>query len=147
VLRLLDARSGSYAEIRPARPGLLRVSAHVPGATGTTDITWLRVLLVADVRARAAETRDLQALTAFVFAVEASAQAGARAIVSAPPPRCHPISSTGATLTRRGNRTTERQRPQPRTDPHQRTKFSRQRDRPRRSSFVREFWPHLALGP
>ena len=75
VLRLLDARSGSYAEIRPARPGLLRVSAHVPGATGTTDITWLRVLLVADVLARAAETRDLQALTAFVFAAEASAQA------------------------------------------------------------------------
>lgn len=75
VLRLLDARSGSYAEIRSARPGLLRVCAHVPGATGTTDITWLRVLLVADVLARAAETRDMQALTAFVLAGEASAQA------------------------------------------------------------------------
>lgn len=75
VLRLLDARAGSRIEVRPARAGLLRVCAYVPAAAGKTDITGLRVLLVADVLARAAETRDLQALTAFVFAGPAAAQA------------------------------------------------------------------------
>ncbi len=49
----------------------------MPAAAGKTDITGLRVLLVADVLARAAETRDLQALTAFVFAGQASAQTAA----------------------------------------------------------------------
>jgi len=77
VLRLLDARVSSHAEVRPARAGLLRVCAYVPAPAGKTDITGLRVLLAADVLARAAETRDLQALTAFVFAGEASAQAAA----------------------------------------------------------------------
>jgi len=77
VLRLLDARAGSQAEVRPARAGLLRVCAYVPAVSGETDITGLRVLLVADVLGRAAETHELQALTAFVFAGEASAQAAA----------------------------------------------------------------------
>ncbi len=77
MLRLLDARTGSYAEVMPIRPGLLRVCAHVPGTAGRTDATWLRVLLVADLLARTAEMRDLQALTAFVFADEASGQAAA----------------------------------------------------------------------
>jgi hypothetical protein len=63
VLRLLDARTGSCAEVRPARPGLLRVCAHVPGAAEASDITGLRVLLLADLLARAAELRNLQVLT------------------------------------------------------------------------------------
>jgi hypothetical protein len=60
VLRLLDDRTGSCAEVRPARPGLLRVCAHVP----EPDLTGLRVLLLADLLARAAELRNLQVLTA-----------------------------------------------------------------------------------
>lgn len=66
MLRLLDARTGSYAEVRPARPGLLRVRAHVPGAAAGPEITWLRVLLVADLLARAAELRNLQVFTVLV---------------------------------------------------------------------------------
>jgi hypothetical protein len=66
VLRLLDARTGSYAEVRPTRPGLLRVRADVPGAAAGSDITWLRVLLVADLLARAAELRNLQVFTVLV---------------------------------------------------------------------------------
>jgi len=63
VLRLLDARTGSRAEVRPARPGLLRLCAHVPGASGTTG---LRVLLVTDLLARVAELGNLQALAVLV---------------------------------------------------------------------------------
>ena len=66
MLRLLDARTGSYAEVRPARPGLLRVRAYVPGAAAGPEITWLRVLLVADLLARAAELRNLQVFTVLV---------------------------------------------------------------------------------
>jgi hypothetical protein len=66
VLRLLDARTGSYAEVRSARPGLLRVRADVPGAAAGPEITWLRVLLVADLLARAAELRNLQVFTMLV---------------------------------------------------------------------------------
>ncbi len=79
VLRLFDARTGSYVEVRPARPGLLRVCAHVAGTAGGTDITWLRVLLVADVLARAAEMHDLQALTVLAHPGQAPAQAAERA--------------------------------------------------------------------
>jgi hypothetical protein len=63
VLRLLDARTGSYAEVRSARPGLLRVCAHVPGTAWVSEITGLRVLLVADLLLRTAELADLQVLT------------------------------------------------------------------------------------
>jgi hypothetical protein len=63
VLRLMDARTGSYAEIRPARSGLLRICAHVPEGEGTSDITGPRVLLAADLLTRTAEVGDLQAIT------------------------------------------------------------------------------------
>ena len=79
VLCLFDARSGSYAEIRPARPGLLRVCAHVAGAAGGTDITWLRVLLVADLLARAAELHHLQVLTVLAHPGQAPGPAAERA--------------------------------------------------------------------
>jgi hypothetical protein len=46
----------------------LRVCAHARGAAGGLDITGLRVLLIADVLARAAELRGLQVLTALAFA-------------------------------------------------------------------------------
>jgi hypothetical protein len=64
VLRLLDARTGSPAEVRPARPGLLRVCAHVQQASARSGITALRVLLIADLLARTAELTGLQVLTA-----------------------------------------------------------------------------------
>jgi hypothetical protein len=65
VLRLLDVRTGSYTEVRPSRPGLLRVCAQLSGAAGP-EITWLRVLLIADLLARAAELRNLQVFTVLV---------------------------------------------------------------------------------
>jgi hypothetical protein len=69
VLRLLDAHVGSYAEVRSARPGLLRVCAYAPpGAAGGLDITGLRMLLIADLLARTAELRDWQVLTVLAFA-------------------------------------------------------------------------------
>jgi hypothetical protein len=60
MLRLLDARTGSYAEVRPSRAGLLRVCAHVPEAAEAADLTGLRLLLLTDLLARAAELRNLQ---------------------------------------------------------------------------------------
>jgi hypothetical protein len=77
VLRLLDARTGSYAEVRPARPGLLRVCAHVPEAAGGSDVTGLRVLLLADLLTRTAELRNLQVLTAVASGDRSSAQLAA----------------------------------------------------------------------
>jgi hypothetical protein len=64
VLRLLDARTGAPAEVRPARPGVLRICAHLPQAVAGSGITALRVLLVTDLLARTAELGGLQVLTA-----------------------------------------------------------------------------------
>jgi hypothetical protein len=47
----------------------------VPGPAGETDVTWLRVLLVADLLARTAELHNLQVLTVEAFADQAPAQA------------------------------------------------------------------------
>jgi len=49
----------------------------VPGPAGETDITWLRVLLVTDLLARAAELHNLQVLTVLALADQASAQVAA----------------------------------------------------------------------
>ncbi|CAM5334914.1 L-cysteine:1D-myo-inositol 2-amino-2-deoxy-alpha-D-glucopyranoside ligase OS=Streptomyces griseorubiginosus OX=67304 GN=mshC_2 PE=4 SV=1 [Streptomyces griseorubiginosus] len=51
VLRIIDARNGEPVDAVPARRGLTRVEAHVPGH----DASGLRVLLVADVLLRALE--------------------------------------------------------------------------------------------
>ncbi len=64
MLRLLDARTGSHAEVRSARLRLLRVCAHVPEAAGGSNLAGLRLLLVADLLARTAELRDWQVQTA-----------------------------------------------------------------------------------
>ena len=74
MLRLLDARSRSYVEIRPARAGLLRVCAHAPETAQEADLTGLRVLLVADLLARVAELRHLQVLVVVAFAGQPPAQ-------------------------------------------------------------------------
>lgn len=56
--------SGSQTQLRPSRPGLLRVCVHIPPAAAADDISALRVLLVADLLARAAELTGWQVLTA-----------------------------------------------------------------------------------
>ena len=61
MLRLLVARTGSLAAVNPARPGLLRMCAHMPGPAGDPGITGLRVLLAADLLFRTAELENLQA--------------------------------------------------------------------------------------
>lgn len=61
---MLDARTGSPAEVRPASPGVLRICAHVPPAVAGSGITALRVLLIADLLARTAGLGGLQVLTA-----------------------------------------------------------------------------------
>jgi hypothetical protein len=60
MLRLLDAHNRLYVEVRPARPGVLLVSAQVPGVAEATDLTGTRVLLTADLLARVAELGSLQ---------------------------------------------------------------------------------------
>jgi hypothetical protein len=77
MLRLLDARTGSYAEVRPARRGLLRVCVHVSEAARGSDLAGLRVLLVADLLARTAELGDLQVLTALACQGQDPAQLAA----------------------------------------------------------------------
>ncbi|MFH8341782.1 hypothetical protein [Streptomyces sp. AM6-12] len=57
MLRILDARTGESVAATPARRGLTRVEARAPGP----DLTSLRVLLTADLLARALELNGLQA--------------------------------------------------------------------------------------
>jgi hypothetical protein len=85
VIRLLDARTGSRAEVRLARPGVLRACVHAPRAVAGPDITTQRLLLVADLLARAAELGGLQVLTAFD-------------ITGAPPVRAAAIDSDAGAL-------------------------------------------------
>jgi hypothetical protein len=67
MIRVLDAATSSLRPLRPALPGLLRITAHcADDATPGLDLTALRVLLVADVLARVAELSGLQAVVAHV---------------------------------------------------------------------------------
>jgi hypothetical protein len=77
VLRLLDARTGSPAEVRPARPGVLRICAHLPPTVAGSGVSALRVLLIADLLARTAELGGLQALTAVQLTGASPGQAAA----------------------------------------------------------------------
>lgn len=90
MLRLLDARTGSLAEVRTARPDLLRIRAHEPGRDGAAELTAARILLVADLLARVAELRGMQALTAIIRpgsadGYPAAVEAGAAALGVRPP--------------------------------------------------------------
>jgi len=71
---VLDARTGSYAEVRPARRGLLRLCARLPDGAAAAGVTGLRVLLVADLLARTAELGGLQAVTVLTFGSQSSSQ-------------------------------------------------------------------------
>jgi len=68
VFRVVDDRPGSHAAVSLARPGPLRVYAHVWAGADTADLTGLRVLLVADLLFRAAELQGLQVLVTRAFA-------------------------------------------------------------------------------
>lgn len=61
---MLDDRPGSRAAVSLARPGPLRMYAHVRASVDAADLTGLRALLVADLLARAAELGGLQVLPA-----------------------------------------------------------------------------------
>ena len=76
MFRVLDDRPGSHAEVSFARPGPLRLYAHVRASADAADLTGLRVLLVADLLFRAAEIGGLQVLVARLFTGEAAARAG-----------------------------------------------------------------------
>lgn len=77
MLRLLDN------QIRPARPGLLRVCAHLPSGD---DLTGLRILLVADLLTRAAGLRRLQVLTALASDDDTYTLAGTASALGIHPP-------------------------------------------------------------
>jgi len=76
MFRVVDDRPGSDAAVTVARPGPLRVYAHVPASADAADLTGLRVLLITDVLQRAAELGGLQVLTTRVLAGRPASQAG-----------------------------------------------------------------------
>jgi hypothetical protein len=62
VLRITDAASGQFLPLRLPRGTLLHIHAHPPIDPDPGDLTAARVLLLADVLARVAELRGLQAV-------------------------------------------------------------------------------------
>jgi len=77
MFRVLDDRPGSQAAVSVARPGPLRVYAHVRASADAADLTGLRVLLTADLLVRAAELGGLQVLAMWTFTGESAWQAAA----------------------------------------------------------------------
>jgi hypothetical protein len=75
MFRVVDDRPGSRAAVSLASPGPLRVYAHVRASANPADLTGLRVLLVADLLARAAELGGLQVLTTWAFTGEPAGMA------------------------------------------------------------------------
>ncbi|MGW1160039.1 hypothetical protein ACWD5Q_15455 [Streptomyces sp. NPDC002513] len=78
MLRIIDARNGEPTDVRP---GLVRVHAHVTGA----DTSALRVLLVADVLARALELGGTPVVTVAAPAAALRERADALGIRPAEP--------------------------------------------------------------
>ncbi|MDX2643393.1 hypothetical protein PV341_07340 [Streptomyces sp. PA03-1a] len=77
MLRIVDGRSGEFVELDPGRRFPLRVLAHTGAVGGTTA---LRVLLLADVLARTAETHGGQVLVASVGPADPALDAAAAAL-------------------------------------------------------------------
>ena len=75
MFRVVDDRPDSHAVVSLASPGPLRVFAHVRATADAADLTGLRVLLVADLLARAAELGGLQVLTTWAFTGEPAGMA------------------------------------------------------------------------
>jgi hypothetical protein len=76
-----DRTAGAGAWIRG---GLVRVCAHLP--EGAVDLTGLRVLLIADVMARAAELRGGQVFVSWTSASEQAGWENAAAVLNIHPP-------------------------------------------------------------
>ncbi|KJS63264.1 hypothetical protein [Streptomyces rubellomurinus] len=76
-MRIVDARTGERAELRPRRVGLLRVTVVVGERDGRFDLGDLRALLAGDVLARTCETQGLQVFTGLAVPDGAQEQAGA----------------------------------------------------------------------
>lgn len=75
---MLDARTREHTEVRPTRPGLLLVCAQAPAVAEVADLTGPRVLLLADLLARAAELGNLQVF--YVLASDRQQPASEQAI-------------------------------------------------------------------
>lgn len=75
MFRVLDDRPGSHAAVSVARPGPLRVYAHVQAGADAADLSGLRVLLTADLLFRVAELGGLQVLTTRAFTGDAAGKA------------------------------------------------------------------------
>jgi hypothetical protein len=89
MFRVLDDRPGSSASVSVAGAGPLRVRAHVQASADPADLTGLRVLLTADLLARAGELAGLQVFTARAItgkpADEAAVERAAAALGIHPP--------------------------------------------------------------
>ena len=88
------ARTGPYIPAAPARPGLVRVCAHIP--PGIVDLTGLRVLLIADLLARVTELQGLQAFTVWSFTGQAAGQQAAAAAPAATALNIHPPAASAS---------------------------------------------------
>jgi hypothetical protein len=75
MFRVLDDRPGSDAVVSLTRPGPLWEYVHVRASADSADLTGLRVLLVADLLARAAELGGLQVFTTWTFTGEPGGKA------------------------------------------------------------------------
>lgn len=98
MFRVLDDRPGSNAAVTLARPGPLRVYAHVRASADAADLTGLRVLLIADLMARAAELGGLQVLATRAFSGESARQAAVERAAAAL--GVHPPAEPAADLAR-----------------------------------------------
>lgn len=97
MFRVLDDRPGSHAAVSVARPGPLRVYAHVPVGADAADLSGLRVLLTADLLFRVAELGGLQVLTTWAFTGDPAGKAAverAAAALGVNPPAL-PAAATG----------------------------------------------------
>jgi hypothetical protein len=98
MFRVLDERPGSHATVSVARPGPLRVYAHVAVGADVADLSGLRVLLTADLLFRVAELGGLQVLTTWAFTGDLARKAAverAAAALGVHPPVLS-AASTGA---------------------------------------------------
>lgn len=97
MFRVLDDRPGSHAAVSVARPGPLRVYAHVPLGADVADLSGLRVLLTADLLFRVAELGGLQVLTTWAFTGDPAGKSAverAAAALGVNPPAL-PAATTG----------------------------------------------------
>jgi hypothetical protein len=84
VTHVPDTRTGAGVLAALPDGGLVRLRVHLP--PDASDLTGLRMLLVADVLARAAELRGMQAATTWASADQAAAREVSAAVLNIHPP-------------------------------------------------------------